>query len=207
MKRRSFIFGAPLVLAACTTPPVKWSSDDLIQRMRYRHDGPPRLTLLTMRNVGTGRGAHTALMINASERVLWDPAGSFGHELIPERHDVVYGITPRIEQYYISYHSRKTFYTDIQEVDVSAEVAEMAFAAARAYGPVPQALCAKSTSTILHGLPGFESIKVTYFPELLEEDFGKIPGVTFRTYHEEDSDDKTVAAAEIDRDIRTHADD
>lgn len=201
MDRRFFVLGLPLALGACAAESV-WATDELIQAKMYRHDGPPRLTLMTMKNVGSGSGAHTSMMINASQRVIWDPAGSFSHPTIPERNDVVFGITPRLERFYISYHSRETFYTVIQELDVSAEVAEMALREAMAYGPVPQANCTRSTTQILSRLPGFESIKVTLFPNNLEEAFGKLPGVRTREYRENDADDKSIAAAEIDRAIR-----
>lgn len=201
MFRRSFLIGAPLALAGCATESV-WAPDVVLDRVRYVDPGPKSLTLITMRNVGSGRGAHSALLINASERVLWDPAGSFKHETIPERNDLIYGVSPRISDFYISYHSRETFYTDIQEVEVSPEVAEMAFAAARVAGPVQQANCARVTSQILRSLPGFEFIRVTWFPEKLEEQFAKVPGVKFRTLHEDDADDKSVAAAQIDAAIR-----
>jgi len=138
MQRRRFILTAPLALAACgVTREEVLSPQADIDRVAYVHPGPKRLTLLTMKNVGTDNGAHTGLLINASQRVLWDPAGTFGHSSIPERNDVHFGITPRIEQFYISFHSRETYYTLIQEIDVAPEVAEMAMRLAIANGPTP----------------------------------------------------------------------
>lgn len=174
----------------------------MIDRLAYVHPGPKRLTLLTMKNTGSDNGAHTGLMINASQRVLWDPAGSFGHETIPERNDVHFGITPQVEQFYISFHSRQTYYTLIQEVDVAPEVAEMALRLAIANGPTPKASCTRHTSRVLSQLPGFEHIRTSFFPNNLSDQFAKIPGVRSREYRENDSDDKSVAAAEIDAAIR-----
>lgn len=196
MHRRFFVLGAPLALAACAAEPV-WAPDDLVQRMRYRHDGPPRLTLLTMRNVGSGKGAHSALMINAHERVIWDPAGSFKHPSIPERNDVIIGVTPQIEQYYISYHSRETFYTEIQEVDVPFEVAEQALQLAYDYGAVPKTQCSIATGRILQQLPGFEFIRPVMFPEKLAAQFAEVPGVRTREYRENDSDNNSGVLHEI----------
>ncbi len=196
MDRRLFMFGAPLALAACSGKAV-WSPDELVDSMRYHHDGPPRLTLMTMRNVGSGNGAHTSLMINASERVIWDPAGSFKHPSIPERNDVIIGVTPQIAQYYISYHSRETFYTVVQELDVSAEVAEAALRLAYTSGPVPQAQCARSTALLLQKVPGFEFIRPTISPVRLEEQFGTLPGVRRREVREFDSDDNSGILYEI----------
>ena len=196
MDRRSFLIGAPLALAGCAAEPV-WAPDNQVASMRYHHDGPPRLTLMTMRNVGSGRGAHTSLMVNASERVIWDPAGSFKHPSIPERNDVIIGVTPQIEDYYISYHSRATFYTVVQELDVSADVAEHALRAVMTHGAVQKANCARSTSAILKSLPGFEHIRVTFFPETLETQFGKLPGVRTREVREDDSDDNAQVLYQI----------
>ena len=197
MNRRRFILSAPLALAACGATQVIAPQED-VARSVYVHPGPKSLTLLTMKNVGSDNGAHSGLLINASQRVLWDPAGTFGHSSIPERNDVLFGITPRIEQYYISYHSRVTYYTVIQELDVPAQTAEMALQLALANGPTPKAFCSVHTSRMLKKLPGFESIGQTFSPGNLADDFAEIPGVRSRTYFENDSDDKSVAAAQID---------
>lgn len=201
MKRRTFMLAAPALLAGCGTVLREEiiAPQSAVDRVAYVAPGPKRLTLMTMKNVGSDNGAHSGLMINASQRVLWDPAGTFGHSSIPERNDVHFGIDPRIEQLYISFHSRETYYTLIQEVDVSPEVAEMALRLAIANGPTPKAACTTHTSRMLGQLPGFESIRTSLFPNVLSDQFGQIAGVRSRTYRESDSDDKDIAAAEIDR--------
>jgi len=200
MKRRTFLLAAPAFLTGCggvAREEVVASMAD-VNRVAYAHPGPKRLTLFTMKNVGSGNGAHTGLMINASQRVLWDPAGTFGHATIPERNDVHFGITPQLEELYISYHSRETYYTLIQEVDVPAETAELALRLAMANGPTPKAACTRHTSRMLGQLPGFTGIRSAFFPDKLSDQFAEIPGVRSREYYESDSDDKSVAAAEID---------
>jgi len=197
MKRRVFVLGAPLALAACAAEPV-WAPDELVNAKFYQDPGPQRLTLYTVKNVGSDNGAHTGLMISASQRVIWDPAGTFKHESFPERNDVIFGITPRVEQYYRSYHARETYYITIQELDVSAEVAEMALRKVMAYGAVPKANCTRSTSSILGELPGFEGIRTVFFPEKLEEQFAKLPGVRTVEYREDDPDDIAGAQNQVD---------
>jgi hypothetical protein len=188
---------AIFALAGCAAPPGDWASDEDVARVAYRHDGPPRLTLFTMLNNNTGAGAHTSLMINASQRVIWDPAGSFKHETIPERNDVVYGITPPVEDVYTRFHARKTFHVQIQQLDVSPEVAERALQLAQAYGPVPQAQCSRSTSSILAELfPG--KITQTWMPRNLALDFGALPGVSEKVLYEYDSDDNSKVLADWD---------
>ena len=202
MKRRTFMLSAPLVLAACGGGAVREgasASQAAIDRVAYVHPGPKSLTLLTMINVGSDNGAHSGLLINASQRVLWDPAGTFGHETIPRRDDVHFGITPQLEELYISFHSRETYYTLIQEIDVSPEAAEAALRVAMANGPTPKANCTRHLSRGLSQVPGFGHIRTTWFPNNLADQFGQMPGVRSRTYRENDSDNKDIAAAEIDR--------
>jgi hypothetical protein len=194
MQRRDFIFGMPLALAACGAQPTE-SPPDQIASAAYHFDGPPSLTLFTVRNTGSGNGAHTGLMINASQRVMWDPAGSFAHPSIPEHNDVLFGITPRVEQFYISYHSRISYYTVIQTIEVPAGVAERALQLALVSGPVSKAHCTQATSNLLKQLPGFGSLRTTWFPDNLEREFGELPGVTTREYRETDSDDNSQVLA------------
>ena len=203
MKRRTFMLSAPLGLAACgvVTREEIIAPQSAIDRVAYVEPGPKSLTLVTMKNVGSGNGAHSGLLINASQRVLWDPAGTFGHSSIPERNDVHFGVNPQIYQLYLSFHSRETYYTFIQEVEVSPEVAEMALQRAIANGPTPKAACTLHTSSMLAGLPGFSNLRRTFFPNNLSDAFAEIPGVRSSEYRENDSDDKSIAAAAIDREL------
>jgi hypothetical protein len=177
------------LLSGCAAESV-WAPDDVVQRSIYRHDGPPRLTLFTMINNNSGAGAHTSLMINGSQRVIFDPAGSFKHDSIPERNDVVFGVTPIVEDVYTRYHARESFRVKVQSLDVSPELAEAVMRAAMEYGAVPPAQCSLSTSTILANFfPG--QISRGWYPRKLADQFGEIPGVTTRELREYDSDDNT----------------
>lgn len=186
MHRRLFIAGAPLALVGCGAAEPVWAPDEQVARSVYRHPGPPSLTLYTVRNVGSDSGAHTGLMINASQRVMWDPAGTFKHETFPERNDVIFGITPQIERIYRSYHARETYYIEIMELAVSAETAERLLQLVMGYGAVPKAQCTISTTTILKEIPQFAHFRVSFFPEVLAEQFGAIPGVRRSEYWEQD---------------------
>lgn len=189
---RGWILGifSLLVLGGCAGVSV-WAPDEVVQQAAYRDPGPTRITMFTMISTRTGRGGHTSLMINGSQRVIWDPAGSFKHETVPERNDVLFGITPAVADVYMRYHARETWYVKVQELDVSPEVAEAALRAVQAYGPVGAAKCARTTSDILSKLPGFGQIQQTWFPVKLSEQFAQIPGVRERTLREFDSDDNT----------------
>jgi len=206
MNRRTFMLSAPLGLTACGIVAREeiLAPQSVIESVRYVHPGPKSLTLMTMKNTSSGNGAHTGLLINASQRILWDPAGTFGHSTIPERNDVHFGITPQLEKLYVSYHSRVTFYTLIQKVDVLPEVAEMALRLAITNGPTPKAVCTAHTSRMLGKLPGFESIRTTVFPNNLSDQFALISGARSREYRESDSDDKDIATATVDRQLNAN---
>lgn len=179
-----------LSLAGCAAESV-WAPEDEVARVAYRHDGPARLTVMTMLNNATDAGEHTALMINGPQRVIFDPAGSFnkaGH--LPERNDVLYGITPDVADVYTRYHARETFRVRLQQLDVSPEIAARAMALAEAKGPVPNAQCSLATSRILAELfPG--QIRPSWFPRKTADAFARLPGVTDDTLYEYDGDDNS----------------
>ncbi len=196
---------AAIALAGCAGERV-WAPDEKVAKAVYRHEGPARLTLFTMINNRSGAGAHTSLMINGSQRVIFDPAGSFKHETLPERNDVVFGITPQVADVYTRYHARKTYHVKVQELDVSPAVAEAALRAVMAHGAVPSAMCARSTSSILASLPGFENIQTTWYPVKLANEFGKVPGVREQELYEYDSDDNSKVLKEWNPNAVSRAD-
>ncbi|WP_235857914.1 hypothetical protein [Marimonas lutisalis] len=181
---------AMTALAGCAADPV-WAPEEAIRAVQYRHPGPPRLTLFTMVSNDTGAGGHSSLMINGSQRVIWDPSGTFHHEAIPERNDLLYGITPNVADVYTRYHARETWHVIVQELDVSPEVAELALKLAQENGAVMNAYCAHSTSGILRRLPGMSHLNQTMYPLKLSAQFAELGGVRARTLHEYDSDDRT----------------
>lgn len=203
LSRRAVLLGLPLAgLAACSAPQTS-SPPDMIASKSFASDGPRLLTLFTMRNVRSGGGAHSSLLIDAPrQRVIFDPAGSFRHTTIPERNDVLFGVTPEVEAYYVSYHARETFYVLGQTVRVSDAVAERALSLALTNGPVAQSFCTQSTSHLLRQLPGFGGLPQTFFPNTLATAFGSLPGVTTREWRENDPDNKALALAEIEMQLR-----
>lgn len=201
MRRRAFLVGAPLALAACGAAEPVWAPDEVVSSKVYRHDGPPALTLFTMKNAGSDNGAHTGLMVNASQRVIFDPAGTFGHPTIPERNDVHYGITPAIEDFYVRYHARATYYIHRQDLEVTRAQAEAALRAVQDYGAVPKAMCTIATARVLRQVPGFEDIRPGLFPDSLLDQFARYPGVRSSVHRENDSPDKAVALAEFDAQV------
>ncbi|MDK3017231.1 hypothetical protein [Pseudodonghicola flavimaris] len=189
MLRIFCVSAALLALAGCVAHPRPYADDATVAAVSYSDPGPKTLTLYTMVNNRTGAGGHSSLMINASERVIFDPAGSFYSTVVPERNDVLFGVTPAVERAYRSSHARSTHHVVVQTIEVTPEQAEIAYQLALKDGPVPQAYCAKATSGLLQQVPGFENIRSTFYPAKLEEQVAQLPGVKTERLYENDSAD------------------
>ena len=190
MRKAGFAALVMIALAGCAADPV-WAPEEDIRQVQYRDPGPSRLTLFTMVSNETGAGGHTSLMVNGSQRVIFDPSGSFVHPVVPERNDVLYGITPKIADTYTRYHARLTWHVVVQELDVAPEVAERALRLVEAQGAVPNAYCASATSGILRRLPGLDGIRQGMYPVKLADQFRNVPGVREAVLHEYDDDDNS----------------
>ena len=175
--RRAVIFGLPLALAGCGAESVR-APQDSIARVAYRHPGPPVLTLYTCLNNDTLNGAHTGLLINASQRVIFDPAGSFRHPDVVENDDLLYGATPTVEAAYTGFQTMEGYHLVKQHIPVTAEVAEATFAAARSAGPVGKSYCTRATAKLLQSVPGLEGLRISWFPDNLMRQMAAIPGIT-----------------------------
>lgn len=170
-----------LSLAACGGPaePV-WAPDAAVKRATYAHKGPARVTLFTVISTRNGSGGHSGLMINGAERVMFDPAGTFKVPFVPERNDVLFGMTDRALAAYVDYHARPAWEVRVQELDVTQGQAAALLASVKAYGAVPKAQCSLAITRILSEVPGFETISVGYFPNALASGFGALPGARER---------------------------
>lgn len=184
--RLVFVVAMLAVLAGCGTKPV-FDSPEEVQRRAYVHEGPPELTLITMVNNRTGAGGHSSLMINASQRTMYDPAGRYFNSTVPEQNDLLYGITPEILKRYVSFHARDTYHVVLQTVEVSPAVAEQAFAMAKGRGTSWDAMCSINISRILSGVPGLGSLRGSIFPARLMNSFGEMPGVKTEKVYEYDT--------------------
>lgn len=176
------------LLAGCATPERVWAPDSEIAARAYVHPGPATVTLYTVINNRSDEGGHTGLMISGSQRVLWDPAGSWYNPLAPERNDLHFGITPRMEEIYVDYHARVTWRVVVQEVEVSRETADRLIALAQQAGPIPSAQCALSTSALLSQVPEFAGIPRSWYPKRLMAWFDTLPGVTKSVVYDDDDD-------------------
>jgi len=106
----------------------------------YVAEGPATITLITSINGRSNSGAHSALVINGSERVLYDPAGSWAlmDGMAPERDDMHFGMFPAALDNYIAFQSNGIFYATEQTIVVPLAVADQAIATAKAQGSTPR---------------------------------------------------------------------
>lgn len=179
------LIAAFFLLSACVAQ-LPWASDERVARASYKDPSPPSITLITVVANGSNSAGHSALLINASQRVIFDPAGTWYNKDVPERADMLYGITPKMLQYYIDYHARKRFRVVMQTKEVSPEVAEIAMRNAIKSGASFSGFCAANTSKILSQTPGFEGFPTSIWPMNAVKAMAKVPGVTTREIYQDD---------------------
>ena len=183
--RRLALILVPLLLAACGADRT-WAPDEAVQRAAFVSGEPPSVTLYTVLRKPVDAGAHSALMIDSTQRVMFDPAGTWWHPSVPIRNDVHYGITEQMRKFYIDYHARATYDVVEQKVYVTPEVAALVLKRAQEYGPVPKGFCGIGVTGVLRGVPGFESIPTAFNPVRIMKAFGKLPGVIEKRYQDGD---------------------
>ncbi len=171
---------AALTLSGCVGEEV-WAPDDAVARATYIVPGPPTVTLITSINTANNSGAHSALLIDGAQRLLFDPAGNWHNPGVPERNDVLFGMSPAYMDYYLAFQSAGVFEVRMQTIDVTPEIAAQLSQAVQAYGPVGPAFCSRSITEILSRTPGFTSISASFYPLNTMGQFGQLPGVREQT--------------------------
>lgn len=154
--------------------------DTVPARMHHANTGPTEVTLMTVVNTRTGVGDHAALLISGTHRVIYDPAGSFDVASVPRRHDVIYGVSPAVEEVYLGYHVRATHHVLAQTRPLKRAEADALIAAAEAQTPATAGLCAIRAGAVLRTLPELSGVSSSPFPRRLSQSFAAKPGVTAR---------------------------
>lgn len=176
------------LLAACGAGGV-YAPETEVAARAFRAADAPTITLVTAINNRSGEGGHSALVVSGSQRVIFDPAGTWRHPTVPERGDVLYGITPTMLDFYTDYHARPTFHIVMQTLAVTPAQAERALALVQAHGPASKATCGRSVSGILREL-GYAQVGRSWFPRRIMQDFAAVPGVV-RTEIRDDTVDES----------------
>lgn len=181
-----FLLGLGLILAGCVNPNAGTAPAEEIAASRYASPEPAFVSLITVVNERTDFGEHTAILINGSQQVIYDPAGSFRYSKLPRRDDMLYGVTPQYADYYNSYHARFGYYVKVQKVEVSRELADQMIAAAQARGSVPKLFCSIAASDVLNDFEMFSAVRSTFFPDAIMKRFTSMPGVETTIIREDD---------------------
>ena len=163
------------LLAGCGAEAI-YAPEAEVAARAYRAADAPAITLVTAVNARSGEGGHSALVVSGSQRVIFDPAGTWRHPTVPERGDVLFGITPTMLDFYTDYHARPTYHVVMQRLPVTPAQAERALALVQAHGPAPKATCGISVSGILREL-GYEEVGRSWYPARIMRDFASVPGV------------------------------
>ena len=157
-----------------------------IEAARYVSPEPPSVTLMSMVNTRSGRSEHAGLLINGSQQVLYDPAGTFTHPGLPRSGYVHYGMTRRYVDYYERYHARFDYFVEAQKVPVTKAEADQLIANAQAIGQSLKMTCGLDVADVLQPVPPFTGVRKSFFPQALREDFQRLPGVQDSYVYERD---------------------
>ncbi len=179
------LLGVSLFVAGCAGNSGTAPAEE-ISAAAFVNPAPASVSLITMVNARSEFGEHSALLINGSQQVIYDPAGSFRHSQLPRRDDMVYGITPRFASYYNSYHARFGYYVKVQTLQISREQADAMIVAAQARGHVPKLFCASAISDVLNDFPQFSDIPVTFFPGAIMRRVGENNAIETLIVREDD---------------------
>lgn len=186
LKRRHWLLGlGSMALLGCVRDYPTASAEE-VHAARYAHDGEPALMLISTIGESSGMSEHVGLLINAQERVLFDPAGAYTIAQMPHRDDVHYGVKDRYLEHYISFHARLGFYVKTYYLPVSSQTAQIVYERATHYGQVRMTQCGFAVSDILADIEELKGISRTFFPSTLEREFAALPNVVSSEYHEND---------------------
>lgn len=174
-----------VILSAC----ADFENDDpaVVSSRTYVSEEAPFVALLTMVNDSGDHGEHSGILINASQTVLYDPAGSFRYEEeLARSRDIHYGMSPTMVDYYQRYHARFGYHVVTQKIYISAEEAEALFRMANQIGTTGQLRCGLSASSVLNSIPRFSNIPTTYWPGKIMNAMADVPGIVTTYTRESD---------------------
>ena len=165
-----------------------------VQAAALALDGPSTLTLMTALRTISGEGTHSALILDHDQRYVFDPAGSWRHENLVERGDVLYGMGSASMRAYLDYYANDDYHLVLQDVPVSAAQADRLARLITTAGRQSPATCSRSITRILQATPGFEAMPTTWFPARTMRNFAALPGVESVAFYDDDPADNIEAA-------------
>lgn len=151
---------------------------DVAKRDSYTAQTAPEIGLVTITHKPTQFMWHSALLINADERILYESGGYWIDSEDRRLGDVHYNLTDaRLNDYVARRGNPKVWKVTLHRVDVSPEVAQEAKRRAEENQLVLAGFCAVGVAEVLKDLPGFDHIGHVLLPHDLTPRFDEIPGV------------------------------
>ncbi len=150
-------------------------------------NAPPSTTLVLAEHKGGSGAVHAALIVTGSERLIYDPSGSFTHPDTRRYGDVVYGASDDIVELFALHNADKNHDAVMRTIALQPEEAETMLDAARTHGGAMPGFCAKSVASVLRSVPRFASMRDTFWPSNVQQDFESIAPVAIRSVTDTDS--------------------
>lgn len=169
MRRRELLLGL-MALSGCGGQLFTAATDD---------PGPPfalpgasrlRIAIFEIRELSFP--FHAGVIIHSpEERIIYDPGGYWHHPQARRIRDVTHGLTPELEEHYMSRGALQdlpwSWRWHLFETEVPDDVARDLVARARTREVVPPGFCVPGTVTLLRHAPGFEGLPMSLLPGVL----------------------------------------
>lgn len=154
------------------------SPPEIAQRDRYSPQAEPEISLLTITHKPTSFMWHSALLITADERILYESGGYWKDPEDRRLADVHYNLTDeRLRDYIARRGDPDVWQITLHRVEVSEDIALEAKRRAQTNQLVLGGFCAMGVAEVLKGLPGFDHLGPVFLPHDLVPVFEEIPDV------------------------------
>ena len=165
------------ILTACGGV-VHGNAPEVAARAHYVHNGPPEIALITIIHKPTDFMWHSALLINADERVLFESGGFWNDPDDHRLNDIVFNMTDERLAKYADHRGNLAVWDIVMHrVPVSAQVAMAAKQRAMGHESVVAGFCAQGVASVLQVVPGLEGLGNVILPHDLVPLMEKMPGV------------------------------
>lgn len=188
--RTGVVLGALMALAGCAGASDA-EFEEISRTIAYRPSGSPSATLITSQEVNGSGEIHAALVVKASQQVIYDPSGSFIDPGTRRIGDALYGVTPEILEKFALHQADRRHNAVLQTASVDPESAETLLQRVRRAGGAFPGFCAATIADVISGVGPFASVRETMWPSDLSEDFASIEGVETRIVTDDDDFSKT----------------
>jgi len=149
--------------------------------------GPtPMLTLLEVRAGVPYTGSHSAPMVTGAERVIFDPAGSFGGSGVAVHDNIIRDVSEPALDLLMAFQTPDGFAVVRHDLPVTPEVPSLALTQFAQRPATTPGGCACTVAKVLGGLPGFPGFDGLMMPDRFFVRFAALLGVRETVYRPTD---------------------